>query len=103
MFQKPVRIKNKALLQAIRELPCTACGHPPPSDPCHCKSVGAGGSDTVDNVFPACRACHSLSHSIGLYRFSLKYGNFAAWLLSHNWEFDLSGDWPKLIKKENLI
>lgn len=32
---------------------------------CHRKSRGAGGSDTLDNVFTGCAECHMRSHNAG--------------------------------------
>ena len=42
----------------IRGLPCDTCGAPPPSDPSHAKSRGAGGSRR--HLVPQCRVCHDL-------------------------------------------
>lgn len=40
----------------ISSLPCDTCGAPPPSDPSHYPSRGAGG--TKKDLFPQCRSCH---------------------------------------------
>lgn len=42
----------------IRALPCDTCGAPPPSDPSHAKSRGAGGKKR--HLFPQCRKDHQL-------------------------------------------
>jgi hypothetical protein len=46
--------------QRIRQLPCDLCGSPPPSDPHHAKSRGAGG--TARHLLPTCRPCHRKIH-----------------------------------------
>jgi hypothetical protein len=45
----------------IRGLPCCVCQAPPPSDPHHVRSRGAGG--TKRDLIPVCRTCHTLIHS----------------------------------------
>ena len=50
--------------ELCRTLPCAACGDPPPSDPAHVRSRGAGGQD-LDNVVPLCRADHIRQHAHG--------------------------------------
>jgi 5-methylcytosine-specific restriction endonuclease McrA len=45
----------------IRGLPCCLCGAPPPSDPHHVKSRGAGGKRM--DLAPLCRTCHNNAHS----------------------------------------
>lgn len=40
----------------IRDQPCDTCGAPPPNDPSHFPSRGAGG--TKEDTFPQCRICH---------------------------------------------
>lgn len=51
----------------IREQPCDTCGAPPPSDPSHYPSRGAGG--TKENLFPQCRDCHDEMHHYGVETF----------------------------------
>jgi hypothetical protein len=46
--------------ERIRALPCDLCGAPPPSDPHHAKSRGAGG--TAQHLIPTCRTCHRKIH-----------------------------------------
>ena len=66
-MKKRKRLKNEKALEAARGLPCAACNAPPPSDPSHIKSVGAGGPDTEWNLMPMCRWCHSAWHELGWY------------------------------------
>lgn len=56
-----------------RTLPCCACGSPPPSDPDHVRTRGAGGKD-LGNVVPLCRRCHSQRHDLGLEWIRETYG-----------------------------
>jgi hypothetical protein len=44
----------------IRALPCDLCGSPPPSDPHHARSRGAGG--TAKHLIPLCRKHHRRIH-----------------------------------------
>ncbi len=71
---KKRQIKNPEVLAFYRDLPCEVCGARPPSDPCHLKSRGAGGDDTYDNVFAACRAHHVLQHAKGVRSFWRQFG-----------------------------
>ena len=68
VIPKPIRIVDKALLARVRELPCVACGARR-TEAAHIKSRGAGGGDTVDNVIPLCRRCHSSQHQLGWFLF----------------------------------
>ena len=86
--KQPLKRKNPARLAALRarqfgvqadlcrKLPCLLCGHPPPSDPAHVRSRGAGGLDR-ENVIPLCRACHDRQHLQG-WRGRLDYAMGAA-------------------------
>jgi len=47
--------------QWCREQPCWVCNRPPPSDPHHVVSRGAGGTD--EHTVPLCRTCHTLTHA----------------------------------------
>lgn len=71
-FPKPTRVTDEAYKQWIREQPCIVCGSPPPSDPHHVKSRGAGGGD--DQMVPTCRICHTTGGTIGWKTFEAKYG-----------------------------
>ncbi len=55
-----------------RRLPCFTCGAPPPSDPSHLKTRGAGGLDC--DVIPQCRRCHIELGSEGITSFFVKRG-----------------------------
>lgn len=74
------RIVDEALLEIVRQQPCTACRERPPSDPDHITHRGAGGGDTIDNVMPLCRACHVLRHSMGWKRFFTIFPSVYFWL-----------------------
>jgi len=68
--QKKKRIKDKKLLQRIRELPCANCGSWSGVSPHHIISVGAGGVDLEENLLPLCTArCHRKIHDQGLRKF----------------------------------
>lgn len=49
--------------ELCRKLPCCACKAPPPSDPEHVRTRGAGGLDA--DTIPLCRSCHELRHQHG--------------------------------------
>jgi len=73
VFQKQKRLKNPELLKEIKSKRCEVCGEPPPSDPHHIKSRGAGGDDIPDNLLALCRDHHTEIHMIGISRFMNKY------------------------------
>ena len=58
--------------QLCRESHCCACGCPPPSDPAHVVSRGAGGKDS--DTVPLCRTCHDAQHREGIRTFQAKRG-----------------------------
>jgi hypothetical protein len=45
----------------IRSRRCDLCGAPPPSDPHHARTRGAGGDRKV--LVPLCRKCHRMVHA----------------------------------------
>lgn len=49
--------------ELCRALRCCVCGFPPPSDPEHVRTRGAGGKDR--DTVPLCRSCHDLRHAKG--------------------------------------
>lgn len=61
--------RDEKLLEYARQQPCVACGDPPPSDPHHVKSRGAGHGDRLEdgtcNVVSLCRGCHDALDSVG--------------------------------------
>lgn len=70
---KARRAKQFAEQSALaRSLPCFTCGAPPPSDPSHLKTRGAGGTDL--DVIPQCRRCHDSLGSEGIHSFFVKRG-----------------------------
>ena len=54
-----------------RTLPCCICRAPPPSDPAHVRSRGAGGKDK--DTVPMCRQHHQDQHQIGIKTFQRIY------------------------------
>ncbi len=56
-FPKPERTIDPEYLAWLRGQACAACYAPPPCDPHHTTSRGAGGGD--DRAIPLCRPCHS--------------------------------------------
>lgn len=70
---KARRAKQFAEQSALaRTLPCFTCGAPPPSDPSHLKTRGAGGLD--EHVIPQCRRCHIALGTEGIHSFFVKRG-----------------------------
>lgn len=57
--------------ETIRALPCCVCGAPPPSDPHHSRSRGAGG--TAADLVPMCRAHHREAHDAGRLTFERRH------------------------------
>lgn len=80
MKRSPLRRRNPERAAALRaaafgrqaELcrrsPCCSCGAPPPSDPDHVRTRGAGGRD--QDCVPLCRACHQERHAQGIRTFA---------------------------------
>lgn len=94
---KPVNEKRRAArrtaafsiqAEVCRLLPCSACGYPPPSEPAHALSRGAGGKDA--DVVPLCgthirwsrayderadrEGCHEKQHREGIRTFEARVG-----------------------------
>lgn len=84
---KKKRITDKKLLADFKKLACVLCGRAP-SDPCHIKSVGAGGDDVPSNLLSMCRIHHTEQHTIGFYKLSQKYPKLVNILAEKGWEFD---------------
>lgn len=57
----PLRFGPQAAL--CRTEPCAGCGAPPPCDPDHVVTRGAGGLD--EDTVPLCRTCHIERHALG--------------------------------------
>lgn len=55
----------------IRTLPCIVCGQGP-SQACHAKSRGAGG--TSDHLVPMCHKHHHEQHRVGVKTFNAEHG-----------------------------
>ena len=67
---------------------CVICGGFP-TDRCHIRSRGAGGSDEEFNLFPACREHHSEQHRMGLMSFYKKYPRFQVYLRRKGWTVEV--------------
>jgi hypothetical protein len=69
VYAKDKRIKDEDTLDEIRQMECSICGKPPPSDPDHWRTRKAGFGDTLNNLLPLCRRDHTLKHQIGIKTF----------------------------------
>lgn len=85
LFPKPKRLVDEKVLQSVREKSCAACWAPPPSDPAHIKTRGAGGPDTDWNVIPLCRTHHIEQHKIGWCTFLGRYWILRGYLQNKGW------------------
>jgi hypothetical protein len=72
MFPKPKREVNRKILDNVKKSNCIICGRPNP-DPDHILSIGAGGDDSLKNVWPLCRNHHTQRHSKGLVWLCIHY------------------------------
>jgi hypothetical protein len=90
-FPKPKRIKDRALLDAKKQLPCAACGTRRNVDPHHIRSKGSGGDDTDMNIIPLCRRDHSDWEQIGVVKMVAKYPTVGVWL-------ERNGMWDVYVK-----
>lgn len=90
MFPKPRRIENRGVLEAVRREPCLACpvkGQRYPTEADHITTRGAGGPDTLENVWPLCTEHHRMRHDKGLIFMAKNYPSCAKWLALHGrWE-----------------
>lgn len=98
MFPKPVRLKNRQLLDTYKYRSCLACGHGI-SDPCHVRTQKRGGPDTEWNVMALCRTHHVEQHKIGWDSMRRKYPRLDNHMTIMGWE-KLNGRlWhPKLVE-----
>lgn len=88
---KPKRIVDKKLLSLIsKQEACLIC-HRRPVDPDHITTRGAGGDDTLTNVWPLCRREHQERHRHGLGYMVDKYPVLKRWLISNGREDVLEG------------
>lgn len=98
MFPKLKRKINKELLEHIRSLRCVACGSYPPCDADHLITRGAGGDDSLENLWPLCRKCHYARHYMGLTEFVKKNLHLSEILIEKGFYFDtISKRWMKTI------
>lgn len=72
-FPKPVRQKDKKLIENIRGRACIVPGCRLPGVAAHYKTVGSGGPDSEQNCPPLCWIHHSEEHQIGKITFRKKY------------------------------
>jgi len=83
MLQKKKRIKDRKLLNQIKQEKCLIDNNcQGPVDPVHITSRGAGGDDTRRNVFPGCRRHHFEIHK-GVIKFIFRHPVFLEFLVKH--------------------
>ncbi len=88
MRKKPGRKPYVYNLELTRQLDCVLCYHPPPNDPHHLRSRGAGGTDEIENLVPLCRKCHTAIHTTGIVEQAEKYPAFKRILIEKGWSFN---------------
>jgi len=93
---------DDSILDTIRAKPCAACGHPPPSDPDHIRTRGAGGTNALYNLMPLCRQCHTIRHASGYNRLIELYPTLKNKLSKKGWEYDDSIKKWLFVKKKPL-
>lgn len=74
---------DPALLAEVRSMPCVACPtgkQVGPSDPDHITTVGAGGKDLPNNLWPLCRSHHIERGNRGLVYMADTYPGCSEWL-----------------------
>lgn len=77
---KPLRIVDKQLVAYVRLLSCVACGKRPCGEAHHVTTRGAGGGDTVNNLMPTCKQCHSAIHQYGYAKAIERRPGIGVWL-----------------------
>ena len=90
-LQKKKRVANRKLLDLVKQLPCICCGQMPgndynPVDPSHITTQAALGGDTLDNVVPKCRRCHTNWGQKGIAWMLNQHNSLKAWLILHGRE-----------------
>lgn len=61
-----VRLRDDAVLEWARKLGrCEICGKPRKTMPCHAKTRGSGGADTIGNIVAGCQDCHTRTEGAG--------------------------------------
>jgi hypothetical protein len=65
-------------------IPCVICNRTP-TDSCHIKTNGSGGTTEDFNILQACRMHHNEQHTIGWSRMVYKYPHLAVILKSKGW------------------
>lgn len=85
-------------MKKTSHIPCIVCGKAP-TDRCHIKTVGSGGSNDDSNILIMCRDHHQEQHRLGFVRFIENHKHIMKILTEKNWEIrDVLGV-RKLVKK----
>lgn len=82
---KPIRVKNRKLLDSYHDRSCLACGYHR-SDPCHIKTLKSGGPDAEFNIVPMCRQHHVEQHKIGWDSMRRKYPRLDTHMALMGWQ-----------------
>lgn len=77
--------RDREFLDYVKTKPCLACGSSQDIDPCHVRSVGAGGIDDWWNVIPMCRKHHRLQHDRGWGYLLQKFPRVEKYLFQNGW------------------
>lgn len=89
-------------------MPCAVCGKwPQPkgsgfprNQPCHIRTVGRGGPDIHENLYPGCPTHHAEQHSIGILSMLKKYPQLKYVLFQKGWEIlEGPGKYKKLFHR----
>jgi len=85
--QRTPRVRDEAFLRYVRTLPCTACGHAPPSQAAHIRfsdaatgnlNPGVGAKPSDSRAVPLCSGCHlddnDAQHRVGERKFWARVG-----------------------------
>ena len=99
-FPKPITIRNRTLLDTLKNQRCAACGQLPgnpynPIDPSHIISRGAGGPDSAWNCVSHCRRCHDV-WEVNWTGFLARFPAFKQKLIAMGWEILDSVGKPRL-------
>lgn len=77
-MQKAARVRSRAHLDWVRDLPCAACGQSwRACDPAHVRCGTDGGTGLKPSdcwVVPLCHDCHLEQHRVGERTFAARHG-----------------------------